>query len=186
MKLEQTNNRKTLTIANMTKIALCVAALCVSSYLVIPLPFTPIVLSAHTIVVNLIGLILPPLSAACTLITYLIMGLIGLPVFSGGTSGPGKLFGPTGGFYFGFLVAVIVISLLKGKKNQFGRFALVTICAGIPIQHLFGILFMCFYNGFNIPSAFLTVSLPFIPGDILKALLSSLIGKALNKALYRV
>lgn len=45
---------------------------------------------------------------------------------------------------------------------------------------------MCFYNGFNIPSAFLTVSLPFIPGDILKALLSSLIGKALNKALYRV
>lgn len=118
MKLEQTNNRKTLTIANMTKIALCVAALCVSSYLVIPLPFTPIVLSAHTIVVNLIGLILPPLSAACTLITYLIMGLIGLPVFSGGTSGPGKLFGPTGGFYFGFLVAVIVISLLKGKKTS--------------------------------------------------------------------
>lgn len=168
---------------SMTKIALLVAILSASSYLVIPLPFTPIVLSMHTVMVNVIGLILKPRHAAYTILIYLFMGLIGLPIFSGGSAGPGKLFGATGGFYFGFLFAVIAISILKGKKNNIVRYAAVTIGVGIPIQHLFAILFMYFHNGFNIQAAAFTVSLPFIPGDIIKCILASVIGAALNKVL---
>ena len=171
--------------AGMTKTALCTALLCVSSYLVIPLPFTPVVLSLHTVVVNLIGLILKPRQAAGTLLLYLAMGLIGLPVFSGGTGGPGKLFGPTGGYYFGFLAAVILMSLLVQKKSGFGRNLLVTICVGLPVQHLAAILFMCFHNGFNLAAAAVTVSLPFIPGDVLKCLAASVVGTALNRVLAR-
>ena len=162
---------KKLDVQSMTKIALCVTILSISSYLVIPLPFTPIVLSMHTVMVNLIGLLLKPKHAAYTILIYLLMGLIGLPIFSGGTAGPGKLFGPTGGFYFGFLFAV--------------RYAVVTICLGIPVQHIFAILFMCFYNDFNIKAAALTVSLPFIPGDIIKCIIASVIGVALNKVLAK-
>lgn len=169
--------------SSITRIALCVAVLSVSSYLVIPLPFTPIVLSMHTVMVNLIGLILKPRDAAYTILVYLAMGLIGLPVFSGGTAGPAKLFGPTGGFYFGFLFAVIVISLLKGKR--FFRYVLVTIGVGIPVQHLFAILFMCIHNGFNIQAAAFSVSLPFIPGDIMKCVVASGIGVAVNQALRK-
>ena len=99
--------RNIIEIQNMTRIALCTAILCVSSYLVIPLPFTPIVFSMQTVMVNLIGLILKPKSAALTILMYLCMGMIGLPVFSGGSAGIGKLIGPTGGFYFGFFFAVI-------------------------------------------------------------------------------
>ena len=88
---------------DMTKMALCVAILCATSFFVVPLPFTPIVISFHTIAVNIIGLILTPMQAGITVLIYLLMGLVGLPVFSAGTAGPGKLFGPTGGFYFGFL-----------------------------------------------------------------------------------
>ena len=175
------NNR--LHIVTMTKIALLVAILSISSYLVIPLPFTPLVLSLHTVMVNLIGLLLKPRYAAYTILIYLIMGLIGMPIFSGGTAGPGKLFGPTGGFYFGFFFAVIVISMLKGKKAHFIRYMLVTIGAGLPIQHIFAILFMCFHNGFQITSAFFTVSLPFIAGDIVKCILASMLGAAINKVL---
>ncbi len=178
------NNK--LDIQSMTKIALCVTILSISSYLVIPLPFTPIVLSLHTVMVNLIGLILKPKHAAYTILVYLFMGLIGLPVFSAGSAGPGKLFGPTGGFYFGFLFAVIVISLCKGSKRNFIRYALVTIFLGIPIQHIFAILFMCFHNGFNIKVAALTVSLPFIPGDIIKCVIASLLGVGLNKVLSNI
>lgn len=156
--------------ASLTQTALCVALLCVSSYLVIPLPFTPIVLSMHTVAVNITGLLLRPKHAFIALCLYILMGLIGLPVFAGGTAGPDKLFGPTGGFYFGFLFAAVVISLVKGKKNSFWRYLAVTLLAGIPIQHFFAILFMCFHNGFHIPSAFLTVSLPFLPGDVLKCI----------------
>lgn len=172
---------KKIDLYAVAKMSVCVAFLCISSYLTVPLPFTAILLSLHTVAVNLTGLLLSPGQAAGTIIVYLLMGLIGLPVFSAGSSGPGKLFGPTGGFYFGFLFAVVVISLLKGKKNQFWRYIIVTILLGIPVQHLFGVLFMCFHNGFNIKSAFLTVSLPFIPGDVLKCVISSMLAVTLNK-----
>lgn len=172
-----------MSVQSMTKIALCVTILCVSSYLVIPLPFTPIVLSFHTVMVNLIGLILKPKQAGYTLLVYILMGLVGLPVFSSGTSGPGKLFGPTGGFYFGFLFAVIVISLCKGHKNNFARYVIVTIGLGLPIQHLCAVLMMCFNNGFNIKTAVMSVSIPFIPGDIIKCVIASALGVALNKIL---
>lgn len=171
---------------SITKIALCVTILCISSYLVIPLPFTPIVLSFHTVMVNLIGLILKPKQAGYTLLIYILMGLVGLPVFSSGTSGPEKLLGPTGGFYFGFLIAVIVIGLCKGSKNNFARYVIVTIGLGLPIQHLCAVLTMCFYNGFNIKAAVTSVSIPFIIGDIIKCVLASTLGVALNKILPRL
>ena len=168
---------------DMTKMALCVAILCVTSFLVIPLPFTPVVISLHTIAVNIIGLILSPMQAGCTVFIYLLMGLVGLPVFSAGTAGPGKLFGPTGGFYFGFLFAAIAISLLRGKKVSMKRYACVSIAVGIPIQHACAIIGMCIHNGGNIVVAIATVSLPFIIGDIIKSLMSSIVGVSLNKVL---
>ena len=168
---------------DMTKMALCVAILCVTSFLVVPLPFTPIVISLHTIAVNIIGLILSPMRAGMTVLIYLLMGLVGLPVFSAGTAGPGKLFGPTGGFYFGFLFAVIAISLLRGKKISMKRYMLVSIAVGIPIQHACAILGMCMHNGGNVAAAFATVSLPFLIGDVIKCLMSSVVGVSLNKVI---
>lgn len=166
---------------DMTKMALCVAILCVTSFLVVPLPFTPVVISLHTIAVNIIGLILTPMQAGITVLIYLLMGLVGLPVFSAGTAGPGKLFGPTGGFYFGFLFAVIGISLLRGKKISMRRYVIVSILVGIPIQHVCAVLGMCIHNGGNVAAAFATVSLPFILGDIVKCFMSSMVGVSLNK-----
>lgn len=172
-------------ISGITKISICVALLCVCSYIVIPLPFTPIVFSMHTLVINLIGLILRKKDAALTVFIYLLMGFCGLPVFSKGLSGPLILFGPTGGFYFGFLIAAIVISILRKNKNNIKSFFLITVFAGIPIQHIFAIIFICFYNGFNVSSAFLTVSLPFIPTDIIKCFMASFIAVKLNKIFLR-
>ena len=167
----------------MTKMALCVAILCVTSFLVVPLPFTPIVISLHTIAVNIIGLILSPMQAGSTVLIYLLMGLVGLPVFSAGTAGPGKLFGPTGGYYFGFLFAAIAISMLRGKKISMKRYTIVSILAGIPIQHLCAIIVMCLHNGGNVAVAFATVSLPFILVDILKCVMSSMVSVSLNRIL---
>jgi len=170
---------------DITKMALCVAVLGACAWLVIPLPFTPVVLSLHTLALNITGLVLKPKQAFFAVLVYLLMGLIGLPVFAGGTAGPGKLFGPTGGFYFGFLIAAVLISLLKGKKIRFGRYALVTIGVGMPIQHLFAILFLCFYNGFHVGSAVLSVSLPFLPGDMVKGLVSAAAASAINRGMLK-
>ena len=168
---------------DMTKMALCVAILCVTSFLVVPLPFTPIVISLHTIAVNIIGLILSPMQAGISVLIYLLMGLVGLPVFAAGTAGAGKLFGPTGGYYFGFLFAVIAISMLRGKKISMKRYTIVSILAGIPIQHLCAIIVMCLHNGGNVAAAFATVSLPFIVGDIIKCVMASMVSVSLNRIL---
>jgi len=170
----------------MTKMALCVAVLSASSYLVVPLPFTPVVLSLHSVAVGVTGLILSLRQAVCALSVYLLMGLMGLPVFAGGTAGPGKLFGPTGGFYFGFLLAAAAISALKGRQLRFGRCLLVTAGVGLPLQHLCAVAFFWLHNGRHLPSAFLTASLPFLPGDLVKCVLAATIGVSLNKALQKL
>lgn len=171
------------TLPGMTRAALCAALLCAASYLVIPLPFTPVVLSLHTVMVNLTGLLLTPGQAGAALLIYLLMGLCGLPVFSGGTAGPGKLFGPTGGYYFGFLFAVMAISALRGKRAKFPRYFLVTAGVGLPIQHLCAVAVMTLHNGFHPLGAFLTVSLPFLPGDLLKYAMAAGAGMAFHRTM---
>ncbi len=172
-------------ILNITEIALCTALLSVSSILAIPLPFSASVISIHTFTVNVTALILSPTSSGGALLLYLAMGLFGLPVFAGGTAGPDKLFGPTGGYYFGFLISVIVMSLLKGKKINFKRYLTVTLLVGMPIQHICAVLFMCFHNGFNVAAAVFSISLPFIPADAVKCFAASLCAVKLNKIMAR-
>ena len=94
----------------LTKMALCTALLCVSSYLSFPIPFTPIVITAQTLIVTLIGLILSPVSSFFSVLVFTLLGCVGLPVFSGGTAGIARLAGPTGGFSLGFLAAAPLIS----------------------------------------------------------------------------
>ena len=170
-------------IRAMTRMALCVALLCAASYVVIPLPFSPAVLSLHTICVNVTGLILSPGQAVCTIGLYLLMGLMGLPVFSGGTGGPGKLLGPAGGFYFGFLPAVWAISMLKGNRPDSMRYFWVTVGIGIPLEHLCAIGVMMLHNGFGFVPAAMTVSVPFLPGDIVKCGVASLCAAGINRVL---
>lgn len=65
-----------------------------------PLPFSPAMVTALTLVATLTGLLLQPKDAFIVFIIYILLGAVGLPVFVGGTAGLGKLLGPTGGFIF--------------------------------------------------------------------------------------
>ena len=68
----------------LTKIAICITLLCISAYLSFPLPFTPTMVTAQTIMINVISLVLLPTQAFLTVLLYLFIGLLGFPVFSGG------------------------------------------------------------------------------------------------------
>lgn len=137
------------------------------------------VLSLQTVTINLTALVLTPAQSLVTIGTWLIMGAIGLPVFSGG-GGFGRLLGVTGGFYWGFLVAAPLMSAFKGKKISFKKYLLVTVFLGVVTEHFFAILMMCFHNGFDVSAAFTGICLPFISGDILKCVLSSFLAVKLN------
>lgn len=168
---------------DLTKISLCVALLCISSYIIIPLPFSLASITAQTIIVNLIGLIMLPKEAFITMFTFILLGACGLPVFSGGTGGIGRLFGPTGGYLLGYLIAAVVISLLKGKEVNIKRYLFITMIVGIPIIYLCGLTTMKIYMKGNLIQLLTASVFPFIPGDILKCILGSYIAVVLNKRL---
>lgn len=159
------------------KMALLISLISLSSYIYIPMPSVS-VLSLQTVMINLTALMLSPVQNLVTVGVWLIMGAIGLPVFSGGT-GLGKLFGVTGGFYWGFLVAAPLMSALKGKNVSFKRYLAVTF-AGVLIEHIFAVMVMCIHNGFDVFAAFSSISLPFLLGDILKCVASALLAVKLN------
>ena len=167
-------NQKFNTV-ELTKMALLTALICVSAYIVIPLPFTPASLTAQTLVVNLIALLLTPRQAAFTMVVYILLGLTGLPVFSGAMGGPGKLFGPTGGYIMSWIPAVILMSWLKGTYYSFKRYCLVTI--------LVGSAYMKFITGMDWAATFTAAVIPFIPLDIFKCFAAALIAKPVQISL---
>ena len=171
---------KKIPTQDLVRMAVCVSLLCISSLLVFPLPGTPVVLSLHTVFVVLVGLLLPTLHGIYTMSVYLFMGLIGLPVLAGGAGGIGKLFGPTGGFYFGFLAAVFLISICRRGHASFARYFLAAL-VGVPIWHCFGILFACMFGGLSPLAAFFSVSLPFLPGDLIKCGLAAFVAYSLHR-----
>ncbi len=154
------------------KSALLVALIILSSYFYLPLPSVS-GLSLQTVFINLTALLISPCQGFLTVGLWILMGAVGLPVFSGG-GGIGKLFGVTGGFYWGFLIAVPLMSALKGKEVSFKRY-LLSLLAGLITEHILAVGVMCLHNGGNIISAITSISLPFIVGDILKCLLSALV-----------
>ncbi|MFA6849367.1 MAG: biotin transporter BioY [Selenomonadaceae bacterium] len=164
----------------MTKMAICVALLCVSAYISFPLPFTAVMVTALTIVMNLSAFILTPKQTFIVMLVYTLLGCIGLPVFVGGTAGFGKLFGPTGGFIIVFVIAYPIVSFLKGTKNSFKRYLLIAVAVGIPITYIGGIISMMLVLQINLWSALVMAVFPFIPGDIFKAVAAAYLGAKLN------
>ena len=175
-------HKRNLDISVMSKSALLIAMLCAASWFVIPVPFSPVVISLHTIVVNMIGLLLSPCQAFTTVAIYLLMGLVGLPVFSGGTAAVSRLFSPVGGYYLGFLLSAWLISLTRGAKISFSHCLLVLMTAGLITQHVCAIGFAMIYAGLGAGEAFVSISLPFLPADILKCVISAMAAVAVRKA----
>lgn len=167
--------------AEMTKMALMVAMNCVSAYIIIPLPFSLSPLALQTLIVNLTGYVLNAKQAFMTMLAYLLVGLAGVPVFTGGSAGPGKLFGPTGGYIIGFLVTAVFLAYFKGEKYNFKRYALLGCVIGIPLIYVFGVVQLKLITGMGWDKAILTGALPFIPLDIVKCLAAAVIAGPINR-----
>lgn len=169
------------TAQELTTMALLAALLCLSSYISIQLPFSAVPITAQTLIVNLIALLLKPRKAGITVGIWILLGLVGLPVFSGGKGGFGVLAGPTGGYIIGYLVAVMIIALIRRNKNKAIRNMISTVVVGIPVVYAIGVPWFKVIAGLDWKTAVVTGLLPFIVGDIVKAVASVYIAKPLYK-----
>lgn len=168
-------------IKNLILVALFSSFISISAYIIIPLPFSPVPITAQSLVVMMAGSLLSVTHATTSVLIFLLLGGIGLPVFSKGQSGFGIIFGPTGGYLIGFLIAAFVISFITRDKKNFKRFLTANLIGGVLIVYIIGVSWLSISSNIGIEKAILVGAVPFLSGDILKVILASFMGKKLSK-----
>ena len=152
----------------------------------IALPSSPVPFSLGLFGIFLGTGLLGPYLGTISCLVYILLGLIGLPVFSGFTGGIGVVLGPTGGYLLGYLLIPLVSGLFTLRQKG-SRFLLLSgMIAGLLLCYITGTLWLGYHLELDFQSALLIGVLPYIPADLLKLslawFLSSAIRKRLNKA----
>jgi biotin transport system substrate-specific component len=96
---------------------LSIALLSVGAFITVP--FGPVPFTLQTMMLGIVVCILSPKQAVVAVAGYLLLGTLGLPIFAGMRGGIGVLAGPTGGFLVGFLVATVIIAVLRSRLADF-------------------------------------------------------------------
>ncbi|RJX25492.1 MAG: biotin transporter BioY [Dethiobacter sp.] len=162
--------KKKILIRDLTMIAMMAALTSALSYVFIPLPFSPVPVTGQTLGVMLSGALLGSKKGALSQFIYLLMGAIGLPVFAGGFSGIGVLFGPTGGYLWGFIAGAFVIGWLIERQREprwLYNIAAVTF-GGIFVVYFFGVTQLALVTGMGPVQAILLGAVPYLVGDAFK------------------
>ncbi len=143
-----------------------------AAQLAIRLPWTPVPITGQTFAVLLCGVVLGPRRAFMAQLLYLLEGACGLPFFAGGAAGLARLAGPTGGYLMAFpFAAALTGALAECAWDRKPVTMFFTMLAGSVIIFMLGLAQLSRY----VPgSALLSAGLlPFLPGDIAKALLAA-------------
>ncbi len=157
-------------IKKLVRAALFTAIIAVSA--LISIPFFGVPFTLQVMALFLSCLLQPFKYALLSVICYLVLGIAGLPVFSGGRAGLGIILGPTGGFLIGFLLFPFFISLLKKK--------ILGMSISIVLLYIIGILWLSYFAKLSYANAFKAVML-FIPMDFIKMFLSYMIYKKIDR-----
>jgi len=162
-----------MNIKRMTRISLFASILAISVYLVPPfqIPVIEISFTLQTMVIVLIGFLLTPLEAFLSVLIYILIGAVGLPVFSGARGGFSVIFGPSGGFLILFPFVSLGISLFKSDQKRTGYHLLVAFIISVPMLYLLANVYLSFVLEMNYWISLLSL-LPLVPFDMIKILLA--------------
>lgn len=173
------NNNKFLSTKEMVQVGMFTAIIAVLAQFSIPMP-SGVPASLQTLAVGLIGTILGSRLGGITLIVYIILGGIGVPVFSNFNGGFGALVGPTSGFLFGFIIYAYFAGL-GINSTKYGQ--ILSGLIGLFLCHLLGAIVFSFVTSMGFIKAVLLVSAPYIIKDIAFYLIAMFLG---NKIRARV
>lgn len=185
-------------LAGTRRLALCAvmaAVICVLAP--ISLPIGPISLTGGTLAIYLTACLLGGGWGAAATLTYLLLGFVGLPVFSNYMGGAERLAGPTGGYLVGYLpmvfIAGAVVTLTLARFRDGGRrgaaIALVLqflgMALGTAVLYAFGTAWYCVQAGVDLQKALAACVIPFIPFDLAKIAAALAVGIPVRRRLER-
>ena len=180
------HNTQKIPTRHLVLIGLVTALTCILAPLTIPLPFSPVPISFTNLVLFLSIFILGYKYATISYIIYLLLGFVGLPVFSGFTGGIGKLAGPTGGYLIGFLFLTIIGGFLVEKFQNSLLLTTISLGAGMILPYLFGTTWLCIQMDLSFFQGLTIAVFPYLIGDGVKIAITLLIGPTLCRRLARL
>ncbi len=163
------------------------AAIIVALGLVPPimLGFIPVPITAQSLGVMLAGVILGARRGGFAVFLVLLLVAIGLPVLSGGRGGLATFVSPTAGYLVGWFFAAVITGYCSERfveRSQSGivqitGFFLAALLGGVVVDHALGVIYLAYVTGTGFSTAFIG-DLSFVPGDVLKAMIAALAGRA--------
>ena len=161
---------------DMVLIGLAASLLCVMGPFVFVLPVSPVPVSVTSLGIYLSVYVLGKKQGCISCLVYLLLGFIGLPVFSGFTGGAGKLFGPTGGYLVGYVFMAMVSGFFVERWREKKYVHFLGMVFGNVVCYGIGTIWLVFQAGIDFQRAFLVGVLPFILGDIIKIFVAMVVG----------
>lgn len=172
-------------IKTMTFIALMAAVTCVLAPLSISIPFSPVPISLTNLVVYFSIYILGMKRGTLSYLVYLLIGLVGIPVFSGFTGGPAKLLGPTGGYLIGFIFMAMICGYFIDKWSNKWYLCFLGMILGTALCYLFGTVWLAYQAEMSFSAALAAGVIPFVPGDLIKIIIAMLIAPQISTRLRK-
>ena len=174
-----------VSVWSLTRVAMMTAILCLLGPMSIPIG--PIPVSLSVLGVLLIPYVLPVKQSLAAVSLYILLGLFGLPVFSGYSGGPAKLFGPTGGYIIGYLPMVLIAGLLITRvaaKQWYWQISGMLL--GLITCYALGSAWFMFLSKTTLSETLSLCVYPFIPIDLVKIAAACIVGNTIRQILARL
>lgn len=179
------DNQKTKT-KQMVLIALMTAVTCVLGPLSIPLPFSPVPISLTNFAIFLAIFVLGMKNGTISFIIYLLLGAVGVPVFSSFRGGLQVLAGPTGGYLIGFIFLALIMGF---ALDHFDRKLVPTIIGmiiGMAVCYAFGTVWLAKLLSLSFKEGLMMGVIPYLPGDAAKIIIAAIVGPKLYGATQKI
>ena len=189
---------RTKSIADTRRLTLCAVMAAVMCILApISIPIGPVSITGGTLAIYLTVYLLGGVWGAASTLVYLLVGMVGLPVFSNYMGGINRLAGPTGGYLIGYLPmallagAVVEFSLRKFKDQGSTGTAIALVLqflgmvAATATLYAFGTAWYCLQAGVELQAALAACVIPFIPCDLIKMAVALVVGVPVRRGLER-
>jgi len=171
-----------ITVRELCHIAIFTAIIAVCSQISVPLPYG-VPLTLQTFAVMLAGMVLGKKNGVLSVIIYVLLGIAGVPVFSGFAGGMGVIFGKTGGFILSFPLMALCAGIGNDKNNYV--WLAFWLIIGAVINYIGGMLMFAFVTSNTLAASFGYVVLPFIPTGAVKIIMAAVIGKQAKNILVK-
>lgn len=170
-----------LKLRMMIVTALFAAIIGILAQVTIPLPLVPI--TGQTLAIGLAATILGAKYGTMSVLVYLGLGAVGIPVFAQMSGGLGSLFGPTGGYLIGFIPTAFIIGYYLEKTSFTVTHAVIANVIGMFIALTFGTVWLKIFANLSWTGAFAGGFFPFLLVGVIKAALAAWIGISVRKRL---